>query len=88
MKYFLGIEVVRSKYEIFMFRQKYIHNMLKNTNNPACKLVNTPIDPNNKLWITCEDTPINKEMYQRLVKKLIYLSHTRLDVTYAVKVIS
>jgi len=35
-----------------------------------------------------EDVEVNKEMYQRLVGKLIYLSHTRPDVAFAVSLVS
>ena len=31
---------------------------------------------------------VNRESYQRLVGKLIYLSHTRLDISYAVGIVS
>ncbi|XP_037493866.1 secreted RxLR effector protein 161-like [Jatropha curcas] len=31
---------------------------------------------------------IDRESYQRLVGKLIYLSHTRLDIAYAIRVVS
>ncbi|RDX96694.1 hypothetical protein CR513_20602, partial [Mucuna pruriens] len=39
--------------------------------------------------IGCEESPIiEKSQYQRLVEKLIYLSHTRPDIAYVVSVVS
>ena len=35
-----------------------------------------------------DQVPTNKERYQRLVGKLIYLTHTRPNLSYAVSVIS
>ena len=32
--------------------------------------------------------PVDRERYQRLVGRLIYLSHTRLDIAFAVSVVS
>lgn len=31
---------------------------------------------------------VNKKIYKRLVRRLTYLSHTRLDISYTVNVIS
>ena len=53
-----------------------------------CKQASTPIDLNHKLGEAEKDTVVDREMYQRLVGRLIYLSHTRLDVAYVVNVIS
>jgi len=88
LKYFFGIEVAHSKKGIFISQQKYITGLLKETGKTACKPVNTPIDPNLKLGNAKEDTTVDKEMYQRLVGRLIYLSHTRLDVAFAVSLVS
>ncbi|XP_020417928.1 uncharacterized protein LOC109948653 [Prunus persica] len=35
-----------------------------------------------------DQEPTNKEQYQRLVGRLIYLAHTRPDIAYAVSVVS
>ncbi|XP_068304271.1 secreted RxLR effector protein 161-like [Pyrus communis] len=54
----------------------------------ACKPVETPIVQNQHLAIYQDQVPTNKERYQRLVGRLIYLSLTRLDIAYAVSVVS
>ena len=53
-----------------------------------CKPVETPAVQNLKLGEYPDQIPANKERYQRLVGKLIYLSHTRPDIAYAVSVVS
>ena len=41
LKYFLRIEVSRSKSRIFLSQRKYILDLLKETGMSACKLVTT-----------------------------------------------
>ena len=83
LKYFLGIKVAHSKQRIFISKQKSLINLLKETEKLMCKPVGTTIDPIHKLRETKEDVAVNKEMYQRLVGRLIYLSHTRLNIAYS-----
>ena len=74
LRYFLGIEVARS--------------ILEERDLMGAKHVETPIAPSVKLCVDqCEllSSPYN---YQRLVKKLNYLTITRLDISFAVSVIS
>jgi hypothetical protein len=87
LKYFLGIEMAHSKKGIYISQQKYIIDLLQETDKTACKPTCTPIDLNLKLGNT-EDIVVNKEMYQRLVDKLIYLSNTRSDVAFVVSLVS
>jgi hypothetical protein len=88
LKYFLGIEVAHSKRGIFISQQKYIVDLLMETGKLACKPMGSPIDPNHKLGNVDEGAAVDKEMYQRLVGKLIYLSHTRPDIAFAVSVVT
>lgn len=87
-KYFLGIEVAYSKQGIFISQQKYITDLLKETGMTACKPATILIDPNTKLSKAEEDIEVDNERYQRLIGRLIYLSHTWPDIAYAVSVIS
>jgi hypothetical protein len=80
LKYFLGIEVAHSRQGIFISQQKYVTDLLKETSKTACKPTSTPIDPNLRLGMAEKDDAIDREMYQHLVGRLIYLSHTRPDI--------
>ena len=54
----------------------------------GCKPADTPIDANQKLGKVESGTPVDVSQYQRLVGRLIYLSHTRPDIAFAVSLIS
>ena len=88
LKYFLGIEVARSKHGIFLSQKKYVIDLLTETGMLACKPADTPIEQNHRLGDYPDQVSANKERYQRLVGRLIYLSHTRPDIAYAVSVVS
>ena len=87
-KYFLGIEVVRSKDGVLLSQRKYVLDLLIETGMLDCKPVETPMEMNHKLRILPDQAPTDKGRYQRLVGRLIYLSHTRPDISYAVSVVS
>jgi hypothetical protein len=87
LKYFLGIEVARSPQGIVLSQRKYILDLLNETGMIGCRPASAPIDSNHKLCAESGD-PVNKERYQRLVGRLIYLCHIRPNITYAVSVVS
>uniref|UniRef100_A0A2N9EIQ9 Integrase catalytic domain-containing protein n=1 Tax=Fagus sylvatica TaxID=28930 RepID=A0A2N9EIQ9_FAGSY len=88
LKYFLGIEVARSERGIFLSQRKYVLDLLTEVGLLECKPVDTPIVQNHRLGEYSDQVPADKVRYQRLVGKLIYLSHTRPDIAYAVSVVS
>ena len=88
LKYFLGMEVARSREGISVSQQKYTIDLLKETSKTGCRPADTPIECNAKLGDSIDKVPVNKERYQRLVGRLIDLAHTRPDISYAVSVIS
>ncbi|RVW17531.1 Retrovirus-related Pol polyprotein from transposon RE2 [Vitis vinifera] len=88
LKYFLGIEVSRSSEGIFLSQRKYALDLLQETGMSGCQPVNTPIVEGLKLCVESNQVSIDKERYQRLVGRLMYLAHTRPDLAYALSVVS
>ena len=88
LKYFLGIEVSSSSQGIFLSQRKYVLDLLSEVGLVDCKPVDTPMVQNHNLGEYPDQVPTNKERYQRLVGKLIYLSHTRPDIAYGVSIVS
>ncbi|KAL0560812.1 hypothetical protein IC582_001226 [Cucumis melo] len=88
LKYFLGMEVVRSKESISLSQRKYTLDLLTKTSMLRCRPADTPIEFNCKLGNSDDQVSVDKEQYQRLTGKLIYLSHTRLDISFVVSVVS
>jgi hypothetical protein len=87
LKYFLGIEFARSPKGIVLSQRKYVLDLLSDTGMLGCRAASTPIDQNHKLCAHAGDT-VDRESYQKLVGRLIYLCHTRPDISYAVSVVS
>jgi hypothetical protein len=87
LRYFLGIEIARSARGIVLSQRKYVLDLFNDTGMMQCRAAATPIDQNYK--ITAESGElVEKETYQRLVGRLLYLCHTRPDIAYAVSVVS
>ena len=88
LQYFLGMEIARSQEGISVSQRKYVLDLLKETGMLGCKPTDTPMDTNVKLDSKEASKPIDKGRFQRLVGKLIYLSHTRPDINFAVSYVS
>ena len=87
LKYFLGIEVMRSKQEILLSQRKYVLDMLSKKGKLGAKPCSTLMAPN--VQLTKEGELFEDlERYRRLVGKLNYLKVTRPDIAYSVSVLS
>ncbi|XP_042023110.1 uncharacterized mitochondrial protein AtMg00810-like [Salvia splendens] len=87
LKYFLGIEVLKSRKGIFFNQKKYVLDLLAEVGMIDCKPADTPMIQNHGLQMNEGAKQTDRWKYQRLVGRLIYLSHTRPDIAYAVGVI-
>ena len=84
--YFLGIEVVRSKEGISLSQRKYVLDVLEETSLLGSKPMETPMDPNVKLYEDQGELLSNLERYRCLIGKLNYLTITRPDILFVVSV--
>lgn len=84
LRYFLGMEAAKSKKGISISQRKYTLDLFKEIGMMGCRPVETLMDPKLKLREQLDDNPVDKGRYQRLVGKLIYLSHTIPDSAFAV----
>ena len=68
LKYFLGMEVARSKKGIAVSQRKYVLDLLQETGMSGCRPADTPMDPNSKLWEkgghTCRHRKIPKVSWE------------------------
>ena len=88
LHYFLGIEIARSKEGISLSQRKYVKDILEETNLLGSKPVETPMDPNVKLYEDQGELLSNPERYRRLVSKLNYLTITSPNISFAISVLS
>ena len=84
LKYFLGVEVMRSKRGIFLSQRKYELDLLSETGKFVAKPCQSPMAQN--LHLTRKDELfVDPERYRRLVGKLNYLTVSRPDIAYLVR---
>ena len=87
LNYFLGIEMAASSKGLFLNQRKYILDLLKDAEMMNSKPAPTPLD--SKLKLNSASAPLQAiNDYQQLVNKLIYLTITLPNITYAVSLVS
>ncbi|XP_018633284.1 uncharacterized mitochondrial protein AtMg00810-like [Nicotiana tomentosiformis] len=97
LKYFLGIEVLRSQKGILLNQRKYTLELISDVGLSGAKPVNTHLEVNAKFTTIDYDAyvggitnPIFTDItsYQKLIGRLIYLTITRPDISFVVQVLS
>ncbi|XP_041025466.1 uncharacterized mitochondrial protein AtMg00810-like [Juglans microcarpa x Juglans regia] len=88
LTYFLGLEVHHRANGIFLNQHKYIQDLITLVGLEDISSVDTPMEVNVKYKKDEGDILDDPTLYRRLVGSLIYLTTTRLDISYAVHQVS
>jgi hypothetical protein len=88
LKYFLGLEIARSKSGLLLNQRKYCLELIDEYVLLGCKPSPTPIDPSTKLSSTQRELLSDPSKFRRIVGRLLYLTNTRPDISFAVQQLS
>ena len=88
LKYFLGFEIAKSPQGLVLSQRKYTIQLLQDTGYMGSKPSKTPMDPRVKLDDQQEELLTDPSHYRQLVGKLLYLTLSRPDITFAVHTLS
>ncbi|GMJ15208.1 cysteine-rich RLK (RECEPTOR-like protein kinase) 8 [Hibiscus trionum] len=98
LKFFLGFEVMRSKEGILLNQRKYAMELIEDLGLGGSKPASTPLEQNVKFTTAVYDKELELNVedklledvtiFQRLIGRLIYLTHTRPDIMFAVQNLS
>jgi hypothetical protein len=84
LSFFLGLQIHQSNQGIFIYQTKYIIEMLKRFGMEDWKSVITPMQTNCKLSKDDDSKSTDQRQYRSMIRSLLYVTTSRLDVMQAV----
>ena len=88
LSYFLGLKVSSASDGYYLTQAKYTSDLISRVGITDNKIVNTPIEYNNRLNTYDKEPLPDATLYRQLVESLVYFTITRLDISYAVHIVS
>lgn len=85
---FLGLEEVQSTVKNFIFRKKYVQEILKSFQVKNWNSITTPVEIVLKLVEDLARSKVGSTLYKQIVERKMYLAATQLDITHSVSLIS
>ncbi|GAA0171472.1 transmembrane signal receptor [Lithospermum erythrorhizon] len=88
MTYYLGIEVLQTNKGNFICQRRYAEEILKRFGMSECNPVVCPIVPGEKIDRDERGNLVEEVYFKKIVGSLMYLTHTRPDLTFSVSLLS
>ncbi|KAM6551339.1 hypothetical protein CsatB_001147 [Cannabis sativa] len=88
LKYFLGFEIAKSDDGVFLSQRKYTLQLFEDTGYTCSKPAKTPMDPRTKFDNEQGHLLDDPSSYRQLIGRLLYLTLSRPDITFAVNTLS
>ena len=86
LTHFLGLQIRQQDSGIFLSQSKYARNLVKNFGLESASSIRTPMSPNVKLTIDLLSKSVDLSLYRSMIGSLLYLTTSRLDISYSVEV--
>ena len=83
---FLGLQIHQQDSSIFLSQSKYASNLVKKFGLESASFVRTPMSPNVKLTVDLLGRSVDSSLYRSMIGSLPYLTTSRSDISYSVKV--
>jgi hypothetical protein len=84
LSYFLDLQIKQLKNVTFVSQGKYIKDMLKKFGMEDAKGISTLMETNESLDSDTSDNMVDQKMYRSMIRSLLYVTASRLDVMFSV----
>lgn len=85
---YLGVEFTRTEHSMQLNQSKYISDLLTEQNMLDCKHASTPLPEGFSTQSETHTPTVDRTLYCQIVGKLLYLTNTRPDLSYAVGIVA
>ena len=88
LHYFLGLQVFQTNEGIFISQSKYAYDLICRFHMDDCKTSPSPFQSGVNITATCTFLEVDATLYCQLVGILLYLTHTRPDLSFVVGLVA
>ena len=86
LTHFLGLQIRQQDSDIFLSQSKYAKNLVKKFGLESASSVRIPMSPNVKLTVDLLGKSVDHSLYRSMIGSLLYLTASRPDISYSVRV--